>query len=404
MLRQLAVPFARMRASRYKSADPLALAQTITAESPESGRAERRCDPLSLEPESRNREARSRGRRGPWAWGAGLLLLLSKGKGVLLALLKFGKPLLSILITVGAYALIYPWTFALGFVALIFIHEMGHVWAAKRRGLPVTALVFIPFLGAMIMLKRHPKDAETEAYIALGGPLLGSLGALACFGIWAWTDAEIWLALAYVGFFLNLINLLPLHPLDGGRIAAAVSRWLWVAGAALGPFVVWYTHSILFLLIWIWFLWQMYRRFFSGSKGGKRHYAEGVFQADVDPSLPAWYLSGQSHKRELPFTAYCRLDGQHVVEFWWDTLNFRGELEINQPCTIHGVSIAQVGEPDAEGRVMLRVRAEGELYEPSNYYEVSRGARWRYGFMYGGLALFLAVMMGWIQESELMRL
>ncbi|MBB6691686.1 site-2 protease family protein [Cohnella xylanilytica] len=332
------------------------------------------------------------------------MVLLSKGKGILLALLKFGKPLLSMLVTVGAYALVYPWTFALGFVALIFVHEMGHVWVAKRKGLPVSAPVFIPFLGAMILLKRQPKDAVTEAAIAIGGPLLGSAGALLCYGIWYWSGSEVWLALSYVGFFLNLINLLPIHPLDGGRIAVAVSRWLWVVGAVAGPFVIWYTHSILFLLLWIWFLWQMYRRFFGKSKGGGRaHYAEGMYRADVDPALPDWYLSGQLHKRELPFTAYCRMDGQHVVEFSWDTLSFKGELEIDQPCTIRSVSIVQVAGPDAERRVTLRVRAEGEVHEPSNYYEVPLAARWRFGLLYGGLAAGLAFMMWLVHESGLTR-
>ncbi|WP_260410891.1 site-2 protease family protein [Cohnella xylanilytica] len=342
--------------------------------------------------------------KGSWAWAAGLVVLLSKGKGILLALLKFGKPLLSMLVTVGAYALVYPWTFALGFVALIFVHEMGHVWVAKRKGLPVSAPVFIPFLGAMILLKRQPKDAVTEAAIAIGGPLLGSAGALLCYGIWYWSGSEVWLALSYVGFFLNLINLLPIHPLDGGRIAVAVSRWLWVVGAVAGPFVIWYTHSILFLLLWIWFLWQMYRRFFGKSKGGGRaHYAEGMYRADVDPALPDWYLSGQLHKRELPFTAYCRMDGQHVVEFSWDTLSFKGELEIDQPCTIRSVSIVQVAGPDAERRVTLRVRAEGEVHEPSNYYEVPLAARWRFGLLYGGLAAGLAFMMWLVHESGLTR-
>lgn len=331
-----------------------------------------------------------------WTWGAGLLVLLSKGK-FLLGLLKL-KPLLSALITVGVYALIYPWTFAVGFVALIFIHELGHIWAARRRGLHVTAPFFIPFVGSMVMLKRQPKDAANEASIALAGPLFGSAAALVCFGVWKWTDGEVWLALAYIGFFLNLLNLLPMQPLDGSRIVAAVSRWLWLVGVVAGPFIIWYTHSILFLLIWIWFLWQMYRRFFGADSRAKRYAVEGVYQAYADPLLPAWYLSGQSHRRDLPYTAYCRMDGQHVVEFRWEPLNFRGELEIDQPCVIRNVSIVQSSEPNEENLVLLRVRAELEPYEPSNFYEVPVRTRVKFGILYGGLAVALFAMMGYIHQ------
>ncbi|MBB6633722.1 site-2 protease family protein [Cohnella thailandensis] len=330
-----------------------------------------------------------------------MLFLLSKGKGLLLALLKFGKPLISMAVTVGAYALVYPWTFALGFVALIFVHEMGHVFAAKRKGLPVSAPFFIPFLGALILLKRHPKDAETEAAVAIGGPMLGSLGALVCFLIGQWTGYEVWYALAYVGFFLNLLNLLPMNPLDGGRIIGAVSRWLWAVGAVVGPFVVWYTQSFLFGIIWIWFLWQMYKQFF-GKKKAQPVFVEGVYEAEYDPNLPGWFLSGQSHRRELPFTAYCRMDGQHVAEFQWEPLSFKGELEINQPCTINSVSIVQVGSPDEDrNRVRFTVRLEGEAHQADNYYVVPTRVRWRYGLMYGGLALFLGYMMWVIHEMGL---
>ncbi|MBB6669700.1 site-2 protease family protein [Cohnella nanjingensis] len=328
-----------------------------------------------------------------------LLFLVSKGKAALLLLLKFGKPLISMAVSVGAYALLYPWTFAIGLVALIFVHELGHVWAARRKGLPISAPFFIPFFGAMVLMKRNPKDAATEADIALGGPLLGSLGALFCYGIGEWTGSEIWHILAYVGFFINLLNLLPIHPLDGGRIAAALSRWLWVAGAVLGPLVIWYTKSFLFLLIWVWFLWQAYRKFKHKDKEGPPHMAEGVYQATADPNLPDWYYKGSQHLRELPYTVYCRLDGQHVVEFWWEAMSFKGELPIDQACIIKRVYAYQVEGPDADQKVTLKVRVEAVVYEPENYYEVPKRAKWRIGLLYGGLALGLLTMMWIIQEA-----
>src|SRR5690606_6293670 len=118
--------------------------------------------------------------------------------------------------SVGAYALIAPLQLAVGMVVMVLIHELGHVVAAKQKGLSTSAPVFIPFIGAMVNLERHPRNAATEAYIALGGPLLGSIGAFASYWIGNRWDSLLLLALAYIGFIINLVNLLPIHPLDGG--------------------------------------------------------------------------------------------------------------------------------------------------------------------------------------------
>jgi len=155
-----------------------------------------------------------------------LLLLLLSGA-------KLGKLLTtggSMLVSVVVYAWIYGWRYAVGFVGLLFVHEMGHYLAAKQRGLDVGAPTFIPFVGAWIELKDMPHDAETEAWVGLGGPLLGSIGALLCY-FWAReTDSRLLLAVAYSGFFLNLFNLIPLSPLDGGRITAVLSPRIWLLG------------------------------------------------------------------------------------------------------------------------------------------------------------------------------
>lgn len=356
---------------------------------------------------------KSRG-KGAWA-AAGLLLLLSKIKPVLLFLLKLGKPLGTMLLSVGAYALIYPWTFAVGFVLLIFVHELGHILAARRRGLPVSAPFFIPFLGALILMKRHPKDAETEAYIGIGGPLLGTAGAFVCYAAGWWSGQDIWFALAYTGFFLNLVNLLPIHPLDGGRIVTAVSRWLWLVGVVAGPLFFWRFGSFLFLLIWLVFLWEMYKKFFRNKTKGERYAVEGEYKAQADPALPSWYWAGESHKRELPFTAYCRMDGTHVAEFWWEPLSFRGELVLPQRCTIDKLLLTNVkrkegaalaaGSVDSPGmqpdEVTFAVRMEGHLYEPPNYYEVPLRTRIRMGILYGGLIALLLYMTWQIGEAGL---
>jgi Zn-dependent protease len=174
-----------------------------------------------------------------------LLLLLFKA-------LKFGKLLPaagSMLLSVAVYAWIFGWAYAAGFVALIFIHEMGHYLAARRRGLNVGLPTFIPFVGAWIELKDQPHDAETEAYVGVAGPLVGSIGALGCFYLARGTGSTLLLALAYSGFFLNLFNLIPLSPFDGGRVTAAISPRLWLIGAPLLVALFFYMPSPLLILM-----------------------------------------------------------------------------------------------------------------------------------------------------------
>lgn len=156
-----------------------------------------------------------------------LLLLLFKGA-------KFGKIFLTggtMLLSVITYAFIFGWAYAVGFVLLMLCHEMGHYLAARQRGLNVGAPTFIPFVGAWIELKDLPHDAETEAYIGIAGPLAGTLAAIVCYFIARSQSSNLLLAISYSGFFLNLFNLIPLPPFDGGRVTAAISRKIWLIGA-----------------------------------------------------------------------------------------------------------------------------------------------------------------------------
>jgi Zn-dependent protease len=174
-----------------------------------------------------------------------LLLLLLKGAKLGKILLTSGTMLLSVL----AYSLVFGWPYAVGFVLLIFVHEMGHYIAARQRGLDVGAPTFIPFVGAWIQLKDMPHDAETEAYIGLAGPLAGSLGALACYYAGRYYDSNLLLALSYAGFFLNLFNLIPLSPFDGGRITAAISPRIWLLGIPLLVLLFIYRPSPILILM-----------------------------------------------------------------------------------------------------------------------------------------------------------
>ncbi len=200
---------------------------------------------------------------GPLA-AAGLLIFKfgAKLKGLLLLLpkAKFLTTGASALVSIAAYTLLWTWKFALGFVILLFIHEMGHVIQLRREGIKATAPMFIPFLGAVVGMKELPKDAAAEARVGLAGPVLGALGCLIPLGLYAATGDELFQALAYIGFFLNLINLLPILPLDGGRAMAALSPWMWVIGwLALLAVMVFYPSPI-FLLVALFGGLETYRR------------------------------------------------------------------------------------------------------------------------------------------------
>jgi Zn-dependent protease len=159
-------------------------------------------------------------------------LLLWKFKFVLAAIFKFKifTTSASMLVSLGAYAWLWGWRFALGFILLLFVHELGHYLEARRQGLNVGAPVFIPFLGAAILLKENPLNAWREAQVAIAGPIVGSIGAAVVWLIGERQDSELLVALGFTGFFLNLFNLLPVVPLDGGRIAAAIHPALWFVG------------------------------------------------------------------------------------------------------------------------------------------------------------------------------
>jgi Zn-dependent protease len=176
------------------------------------------------------------------------------GKLVLLLLsgAKLGKLATTggtMLISVAVYALVYGWRYAAGFVALLLVHELGHYIAARQRGLDVGAPTFIPFVGAWIQLKGQPHDAETEAYVGLGGPLLGTVGAIGCYFLARNVDSNWLLAVAYAGFFLNLFNMIPLSPFDGGRITAVLGPRIWLLGVpVLGALFLWRPSPMLILM------------------------------------------------------------------------------------------------------------------------------------------------------------
>jgi len=192
--------------------------------------------------------------------------LLAKFKGLLLLLLKvkFVGTALTMLLSVGAYALLFPVWFAVGIVVLIWVHEMGHVLQLKREGIKASAPMFIPFIGAFVAMKEMPKNALVEARVGLAGPILGTLGGLGALGIYAATQNPLFLGLAYFNFLINLFNLAPMLPLDGGRAVGAMSPVFWILGLAMIVALLFVTplNPILLLVAFfggaeLWRRWKM---------------------------------------------------------------------------------------------------------------------------------------------------
>ena len=178
--------------------------------------------------------------------------LLAKFKFIALALFKVKIFATSgtMLVSIAAYAWIWGWKFGAGFVLLILVHELGHVFELRRQGVPASAPLFIPFLGAVVGMKQMPEDAWKEARVALAGPILGTLGSIAVWGFGEALDSPFLIALAFTGFFLNLFNLIPIVPLDGGRAVAAVHPALWAVGlAGLVALAFWHPNPVLIIIL-----------------------------------------------------------------------------------------------------------------------------------------------------------
>ena len=197
----------------------------------------------------------------------------------LVFLLKFGTASFSILASVAVYALFYGWTFAVGIVAQLFIHEMGHALVMKIKGIPIGGMIFIPMFGAAVTMKQMPQNARDEAEVGIAGPIAGTLAASLCLVIaQTFPGSSVWAPLAYFGFFINLFNLIPIVPFDGGRVLAAIDKRVWFLGFFLllafqvwqwlqGSFSIW---LLLFVLLADGQLWS--RGFSSNSPQTKDYY------------------------------------------------------------------------------------------------------------------------------------
>ena len=181
-------------------------------------------------------------RRGAGAIVVTLGLLFAKFKALLFFLLNFKVVFIGLkvlasagtfLISLWFYTLLFGFPFALVFILQLLVHELGHVGMMRVYGVPGSLPFFIPGFGALINMKGRPASAVHESYIALAGPLAGGAAATLCFLYGQASGHQFWIAAAYTGFFLNLFNLMPVIPLDGGRVVGAVSPRIWIFGLIL---------------------------------------------------------------------------------------------------------------------------------------------------------------------------
>src|SRR5881296_2728964 len=178
-----------------------------------------------------------------------LMFVLTKAKLLLLGLTKAGT-FFSMLLSASLYWTIWGWKFALGVVLSIYVHEMGHVQALQRFGIKATAPMFIPGFGALIRLKQYPADRREDARVGLAGPIWGVGAAVAAYALYLATGAGIWGAIAHVGAFINLFNLVPVWQLDGARGFRALTRkQRWIAVGVIGLAWLLTSEGLLVLLL-----------------------------------------------------------------------------------------------------------------------------------------------------------
>ena len=187
------------------------------------------------------------------------LLILTKGKLVLLGLTKLNT-LLSMLVSIGFYWAIYGWKFGLGFVLSIYVHEMGHVMALARYGIPASPPMFIPGFGAFVRLKAYPASAGEDARVGLAGPLWGLGAALACMGIGVITDSGLFTALAKVGAWINVFNLIPVWQLDGSRGFRALTRHHRILIAGLAGLLWFWTSETMLIIVALVGVWRCFTK------------------------------------------------------------------------------------------------------------------------------------------------
>ncbi|WP_409304202.1 site-2 protease family protein [Peribacillus sp. SCS-155] len=332
------------------------------------------------------------------------LFLLGKLKW-LVALLKLAKfaSVLSIFVSLGAYALVYGWKFAIALVYLIFIHETGHLLAAKRKNIKTSKAIFLPFVGALIALKEEPKNAKDEAYLAYGGPLLGTVAFLPALPLFSVTNDPFWLLVITLGSFLNLFNLAPIHPMDGGRIVGVISTKIWLAGI-IGMIIYMFLNPnpvlFIFLLFGISTWWKELRKKVRQNKRliALEQYRFAIQQYDM-------YAASTEEERirihnlwqwELRQTSQKLANSQAWhFPFIGDKKRYEHELletkrEVLSRLLFAGIHIYDDYGIKERGDFEKKIHEEeSQLEKEENYYKATNKTRIIWAILYIALALFL---------------
>ncbi len=354
------------------------------------------------------------------AIGAFLLAIL-KWLGTFLKFSKFGVTFLSMIVSLGTYAWIYGWKFAVTIVYLIFVHEMGHLIAARQKGIRTSPAVFIPFAGAFISMKDHPRDARTEAYLAYGGPLAGMIAFLPALPLYWWTGHDFWALVIFLGAMINLFNLLPVSPLDGGRIVSVLSTKIWFFGLlALGAMLLFSPDPLLFLIFLFGLItwWNRLRegyqqRVLAHEKGKLLNFLGEIahWPALADTSDTRARLMTQSYfhgaakppkqRYFLPFIHDERrferdriqLDKLYADRIWelfqlWE----RTPVLFLDGNPLQPVPSPLLAEAEREARERLH-KVEEQLEQLATYYESPAKTKWKVLAAYLGLAAVLSMFL-----------
>lgn len=273
------------------------------------------------------------------------LFLLTKFKFIFLFLkgFKFTGTIISMGFALYFYALVFGWKFGVALIYLIFIHELGHVIAARIKGINTGLPMFIPFVGAFINLKEMPRDAKTEAFLAYGGPLAGLLSFLPAIPLYIYTEDPFWALVIHLGAILNLFNLLPVSPLDGGRIVGVLSPNIWFLGLLILGAFIFFSPSPMIVLIFIFGMFSWWSHLTSDYRHKQLQYERDKWE-QLHQELSRWivepptsqerydlqrlYLQAQQAQPKKPFTfplfqdekklAYkkLQLDRQFIIKRW----------------------------------------------------------------------------------------
>jgi len=341
-------------------------------------------------------------------WGkisALLLLVFGKLKWVL-ALFKIGKfaTLATMFLSVWVYALFYGWKFAIALVYLLFVHETGHLIAARRKGIKTSPAVFIPFFGAVIGMKEKPKDAQTEAYVAYGGPLFGFLSFLPAIPLYYITKDPFWGLVINVGAMLNLFNLFPVSPLDGGRIVSVLSSKVWLIGLIILLPILFISPDPILFLIFIFGIFTWFNRYretkrlhtLKRQKAWMDEEREEMvilnerLQNMTDPSekiilLNEMIFSMEEKLKEIhniiPESREEKERKKFLLEFLPFKLNMLKNYWIND----------QVVETTLLQLEKERTKIEKEIKGLHSYYDTPLSVKWKWLALYVGLAIVLSI-------------